>query len=210
MYAAAWRHDCWYFLQRKADRPWCWLPNNTPRRGQRSGTVAQSGFPVKVSGEEMMVANLDYSWPHWFNKSFFSIQGFLFYQKTTRNSYLESDEGPARTSSNMDRFERCFSIFKLEMNPGTTCSGTGAKPLDKHDATPRSSSLTESQSDDHSPRTPGEVNENGLESRRRSWRAVRVDLVVSPISQFAFALLGWTGSKVSPDKSHMGIWPVSL
>nr|XP_058152689.1 DNA-directed DNA/RNA polymerase mu isoform X3 [Dasypus novemcinctus] len=27
------------------------------------------------------------------------------------------------------------------------------------------------------------------------WRAVRVDLVVSPISQFPFALLGWTGSK---------------
>ena len=33
-------------------------------------------------------------------------------------------------------------------------------------------------------------------SAGRPWRAVRVDLVVSPISQFAFALLGWTGSKV--------------
>ncbi|KAG7251666.1 hypothetical protein CRUP_014959 [Coryphaenoides rupestris] len=32
-------------------------------------------------------------------------------------------------------------------------------------------------------------------SGSRPWRAVRVDLVVSPISQFAFALLGWTGSK---------------
>eukprot|EP00066_Takifugu_rubripes_P003116 XP_003965471.1 PREDICTED: DNA-directed DNA/RNA polymerase mu [Takifugu rubripes] len=117
--------------------------------------------------------------------SLLKSQGFLLYQKTTRNSYLESDDGPARLSSNMDRFERCFSIFKLEMNPGTTRSGT-----------PRSSSRTESQSDDHSPQTPGEVHENGLESRRRSWRAVRVDLVVSPISQFAFALLGWTGSKL--------------
>lgn len=29
-----------------------------------------------------------------------------------------------------------------------------------------------------------------------SWKAVRVDLVVAPISQFPFALLGWTGSKV--------------
>lgn len=28
------------------------------------------------------------------------------------------------------------------------------------------------------------------------WKAVRVDLVVTPISQFPFALLGWTGSKV--------------
>lgn len=78
-------------------------------------------------------------------------------------------------------------------------------PRHKRDATPRSSSCTESQSDDHSPRTPGEVHENGLESGRRSWRAVRVDLVVSPISQFAFALLGWTGSKVSRDKSHIRI-----
>ncbi|XP_016003324.2 DNA-directed DNA/RNA polymerase mu isoform X2 [Rousettus aegyptiacus] len=30
---------------------------------------------------------------------------------------------------------------------------------------------------------------------RRPWKAVRVDLVVAPISQFPFALLGWTGSK---------------
>lgn len=29
------------------------------------------------------------------------------------------------------------------------------------------------------------------------WKAVRVDLVVTPYSQFSFALLGWTGSKVS-------------
>lgn len=29
-----------------------------------------------------------------------------------------------------------------------------------------------------------------------TWKAVRVDLVVAPASQFPFALLGWTGSKV--------------
>lgn len=29
-----------------------------------------------------------------------------------------------------------------------------------------------------------------------AWKAVRVDLVVVPISQFPFALLGWTGSQV--------------
>uniref|UniRef100_A0A3B3UKL6 DNA-directed DNA/RNA polymerase mu n=1 Tax=Poecilia latipinna TaxID=48699 RepID=A0A3B3UKL6_9TELE len=41
------------------------------------------------------------------------------------------------------------------------------------------------------------------------WRAVRVDLVVSPISQFAFALLGWTGSKVGiprPVRQQTGEW----
>uniref|UniRef100_H2L5F7 DNA-directed DNA/RNA polymerase mu n=1 Tax=Oryzias latipes TaxID=8090 RepID=H2L5F7_ORYLA len=72
-------------------------------------------------------------------------------EKTTRNSYLESKDGPGRPPSNMDRFERCLSIFKL---PGAA------------------------------------------ETPQRAWRAVRVDLVVSPISQFAFALLGWTGSKL--------------
>uniref|UniRef100_A0A3Q3LQ72 DNA-directed DNA/RNA polymerase mu n=1 Tax=Mastacembelus armatus TaxID=205130 RepID=A0A3Q3LQ72_9TELE len=99
-------------------------------------------------------------------------QGFLLYQKTTRNSYLESKDGPAQPPSNIDRFERCFSIFKLEKQatkqaemPEDSCSfGTGG--LCRRPA-------------GHKP-----------------WRAVRVDLVVSPVSQFAFALLGWTGSKL--------------
>uniref|UniRef100_A0A3P8SJZ9 DNA-directed DNA/RNA polymerase mu n=1 Tax=Amphiprion percula TaxID=161767 RepID=A0A3P8SJZ9_AMPPE len=86
-------------------------------------------------------------------------QGFLLYQKTTRNSYLEVKDGPGRPSSNMDRFERCLSIFKL------------AKKEE------RGIKLTNPPA-------------------HRRWRAVRVDLVVSPISQFAFALLGWTGSKL--------------
>ncbi|KAI4901041.1 hypothetical protein NFI96_034311 [Prochilodus magdalenae] len=92
-------------------------------------------------------------------------KGLLLYQKTTRNSYLESKDGPARPPHNMDRFERCFSIFKLQQTGED--SGT---PLEtaSYDSTEQ----------------PGP-----------SWRAVRVDLVVSPFSQFAFATLGWTGSK---------------
>uniref|UniRef100_A0A8C9X2Z0 DNA-directed DNA/RNA polymerase mu n=1 Tax=Sander lucioperca TaxID=283035 RepID=A0A8C9X2Z0_SANLU len=96
-----------------------------------------------------------------------SLQGFLLYQKTTRNSYLEAKDGPARPASNMDRFERCFSIFKLA------------------DAEKRGTKQTEN--------TPEDTCRLAAHSR---WRAVRVDLVVSPISQFAFALLGWTGSKL--------------
>ncbi|KAF7701041.1 DNA-directed DNA/RNA polymerase mu [Silurus meridionalis] len=83
-------------------------------------------------------------------------QGLLLYQKTTRNSYLESKDGPARPPSNMDRFERCFSIFKLEQS---------------------------------------KIDSNA-HAEASSWRAIRVDLVVSPYSQFAFATLGWTGSKL--------------
>lgn len=90
-------------------------------------------------------------------------QGLLLYQKTTRNSYLEGKNGPARPASNMDRFERCFSIFKLERS--------------KVDSDKRVEDGTQTHS--------------GC-----AWRAVRVDLVVSPFSQFAFATLGWTGSKL--------------
>ncbi|XP_043951848.1 DNA-directed DNA/RNA polymerase mu isoform X2 [Gambusia affinis] len=97
--------------------------------------------------------------------SWLESRGLLLYQKTTRNSYLECSEGPGRPPSNIDRFERCLSIFKL--SAGQTGSGV------QSEETAASPSATE-----------------------RQWRAVRVDLVVSPISQFAFALLGWTGSKL--------------
>lgn len=39
-----------------------------------------------------------------------------------------------------------------------------------------------------------------------TWKAVRVDLVVVPIGQYPFALLGWTGSKVGCAVGW-GIWP---
>lgn len=44
------------------------------------------------------------------------------------------------------------------------------------------------------PRPPGAA-EGGTRSPHPSWKAVRVDLVVTPVSQLPFALLGWTGSK---------------
>ncbi|CAL9682403.1 unnamed protein product [Knipowitschia caucasica] len=83
--------------------------------------------------------------------SLLTAQGLLLYQKTTRNSYMENKGRLAQPSSTMDRFERCFCIFKLE--------------------------IKEMRPD-------------------KDWRAVRVDLVVAPISQYAFAVLGWTGSKL--------------
>lgn len=84
---------------------------------------------------------------------------------------MERKDGPARPPSNMDRFERCFSIFKLEHS--TVCR----------------SRLVNAQISNTEENVNGTVNQ-------QSWRAVRVDLVVSPYSQFSFATLGWTGSKV--------------
>uniref|UniRef100_A0A3B5MIM3 DNA-directed DNA/RNA polymerase mu n=1 Tax=Xiphophorus couchianus TaxID=32473 RepID=A0A3B5MIM3_9TELE len=96
--------------------------------------------------------------------SWLESQGLLLYQKTTRNSYLEGSEGPGRPPSNIDRFERCLSIFKL--SAGQTGRGV------QSEETAASPSAAE-----------------------RQWRAVRVDLVVSPISQFLFEreLRRWAG-----------------
>ncbi|XP_030624184.1 DNA-directed DNA/RNA polymerase mu [Chanos chanos] len=109
--------------------------------------------------------------------SWLETKGLLLYQKTTRNSYLESKDGPVRPSHNMDRFERCFSIFKLKRTP-EVC-GTSNQSAGQNDVTEGS-----------------DVRQQEVQSEPSDWRAVRVDLVVSPYSQFAFALLGWTGSKL--------------
>lgn len=126
--------------------------------------------------------------------SWLQSQGVLLYQKTTRNSYLDSEDGPAQPPSNIDRFERCFAIFKLvkgeahTFKTSTQNSGHTDEPGAKGNTQLAPTNLC-SQTDEtsHSQITP---------AADKMWRAVRVDLVVSPISQFAFALLGWTGSKL--------------
>ncbi|XP_042251437.1 DNA-directed DNA/RNA polymerase mu isoform X1 [Thunnus maccoyii] len=131
--------------------------------------------------------------------SWLESQGFLLYQKITRNSYLEAKDGPARSASNMDRFERCFSIFRL-----SKVEKKGAKQpetLTENDVKTHAQEnlKTHSHTSSQIQRVSGEE-EDGSERKQpagfRPWRAVRVDLVVSPISQFGFALLGWTGSKL--------------
>ncbi|XP_028827445.1 DNA-directed DNA/RNA polymerase mu isoform X1 [Denticeps clupeoides] len=118
------------------------------RRGKESGHDVDFLITHPEEGKEEGLMPKVVNW--------LDTQGLLLYQKTTRNSYLESKDGPARPPSNMDRFERCFSIFKLESQ---SCS-----PPERE--------------------------------KSHQWKAVRVDLVVSPFSQFAFAVLGWTGSKL--------------
>lgn len=43
---------------------------------------------------------------------------------------------------------------------------------------------------------------NGSVTTSHTWKAIRVDLVVTPSSEYPFALLGWTGSKVGSYKSY--------
>ncbi|XP_063167169.1 DNA-directed DNA/RNA polymerase mu [Candoia aspera] len=97
-------------------------------------------------------------------------QGFLLYHSVHRNSFLSLEDQELRVSASagtMDRFERCLSIFHLGDPAGSNQGGPGAQKLGSS-AVSGASSL---------------------------WKAVRVDLVVTPYSQYAFALLGWTGSR---------------
>lgn len=184
--------------------------------------------------------------------SYLDARGFLLYQKTSRNSYLESMDGPGQPASNMDRFERCFSIFRLPRHGDSWQTTTNTTPhfetstatleesrentvsykhfhsvkemhsstephpnipstisahtqshiephtLDNMETTISKQTMTVTDETQHSAMSHGgslKVSERqGFEAR--PWRAVRVDLVVSPHSQFAFALLGWTGSKL--------------
>lgn len=134
------------------------------RRGKEVGHDVDFLITHSEEGKEEGLINKIINW--------LEEQGLLLYQKTTRNSYLEKMDGPARASSNMDRFERCFSIFKLHKS-AVSCTWSSTASAE-------------------------DVRSGAAEHRSEAsgWRAVRVDLVVSPYSQFAFATLGWTGSKL--------------
>ncbi|KAG7499178.1 hypothetical protein JOB18_031571 [Solea senegalensis] len=153
------------------------------RRGKLMGHDVDFLITHPEEGKEVGLMSKVVSW--------LESQGFLLYQKTTRNSYLVSDDSPALPPSNMDRFERCLSIFKLAQDQPHRAKQLGALPLDTAEHRRGDSGLqTDQDSCSQRIQTPG-----GQEDTK-PWRAVRVDLVVSPISQFAFAVLGWTGSKL--------------
>ncbi|XP_058875504.1 DNA-directed DNA/RNA polymerase mu-like isoform X2 [Acipenser ruthenus] len=103
--------------------------------------------------------------------SWLDSQGVLLYQRVS-----EGSGGRGRESGPMDHFHRSFSILKLGEQPG---------------AQPGASSADQTQ-EAAAPRGQGGA-------QGRGWRAVRVDLVICPYSQYAYALLGWTGSQFERD-----------
>ncbi|XP_037547747.1 DNA-directed DNA/RNA polymerase mu [Nematolebias whitei] len=145
------------------------------RRGKPSGHDVDFLITHPEEGREVGLLPKVLSW--------LQSKGFLLYQKTTRNSYLESKEGPGRPPSSMDRFERCLSIFKLLRTEKQAAEA------------PQDVMVNDVQAEGEQKSDESSRPEQTAAADRR-WRAVRVDLVVSPISQFAFALLGWTGSKL--------------
>ncbi|XP_048685518.2 DNA-directed DNA/RNA polymerase mu isoform X2 [Caretta caretta] len=114
------------------------------RRGKPRGHDVDLLLTHPEEGREVGLLSRVVSW--------LDSQGLILYQHSQENSYgLREGPEPLGGRDVMDRFERCFSIFRLEAQGG-----------------------------------PGAP---------RGWKAVRVDLVVAPVSQFPFALLGWTGSR---------------
>uniref|UniRef100_A0A8C3IFT1 DNA-directed DNA/RNA polymerase mu n=1 Tax=Chrysemys picta bellii TaxID=8478 RepID=A0A8C3IFT1_CHRPI len=119
---------------------------NTPvERGEAEsiGRMVQEAVQRFLPGASVTLAGAVSLSPH---------QGLILYQHSQENSFaLHEGPEPPGGRDVLDRFERCFSIFRLEAQ--------------------------------------------GRLGAARGWKAVRVDLVVAPVGQFPFALLGWTGSR---------------
>ncbi|XP_078079622.1 DNA nucleotidylexotransferase isoform X2 [Mustelus asterias] len=88
---------------------------------------------------------------------------------------LEKRKLPSKMYDAMDHFEKCFLILKL------------SKALVKDGGLSASSVSVV--------RPPNEGAETEVKTQTKDWKAIRVDLVIVPPQQFAFALLGWTGSR---------------
>ncbi|KAG9353530.1 hypothetical protein JZ751_011646 [Albula glossodonta] len=160
----------WWTLSREACPPPAFLPvtHRFLCRGKPTGHDVDFLITHPEEGKEENLLPKVVSW--------LDDRGLLLYQKTTRNSYLEAKDGPARPPHNMDRFERCFSIFRLD------------RPHRRPEQQPQAGGGGQAQ--------VGGTLLGQRSEESRDWKAVRVDLVVTPVSQFAFALLGWTGSQL--------------
>ncbi|GCC22307.1 hypothetical protein chiPu_0000694, partial [Chiloscyllium punctatum] len=102
------------------------------------------------------------------------IQGLLLYYDIMEAT-LEKRTFPSKKYDAMDHFQKCFLILKLN------------KALVKNRVLDVSSVPAVRPIDNGT--------EPEVKTQIKDWKAIRVDLVVVPAQQFAFALLGWTGSR---------------
>uniref|UniRef100_A0A8C4QBC1 DNA-directed DNA/RNA polymerase mu n=1 Tax=Eptatretus burgeri TaxID=7764 RepID=A0A8C4QBC1_EPTBU len=108
-------------------------------------------------------------------------QGSVMFQDYRDNTYKETNAaGFNESKSTMDRFERCFTILRLPLSPRVTSH--------KDDKVTGRQEVNEAVTSHYTTNLRKKIPEPGE-------RAVRVDFVVCPYSQYAFALLGWTGSQ---------------
>ncbi|XP_078421331.1 DNA nucleotidylexotransferase [Cetorhinus maximus] len=102
------------------------------------------------------------------------IQGLLLYNDFVEDT-LEKRKLPSKKYDVMDHFEKCFLILKLNK------------------ALVNNRVLSVSSASAVRPTNKGAEPE--VKTKIKDWKAIRVDLVNVPAQQFAYALLGWTGSR---------------
>ena len=113
-----------------------------------------------------------------------SISGNI-QQSSFSPDVLSSDARGKYLKSSLDNFEKFVGILKLKhpTNIGTSQEQTESETIGDETKVKRARlSLLEGL------RREAELS--------RGWRAVRVDLVIAPNSQYFYALVGWTGSKL--------------
>ncbi|KAM4677133.1 DNA-directed DNA/RNA polymerase mu isoform 2-T4 [Discoglossus pictus] len=89
----------------------------------------------------------------------------------------QRSQAPRSLPSNntMDGHETCYAVFALPIGQ--------SKSVDLEDVTPKMADTDL-------------ITTQKAMATSRKWKAIRVDLVVAPFSEYPYALLGWTGSKL--------------
>ncbi|KAK7078159.1 hypothetical protein SK128_002823 [Halocaridina rubra] len=99
-------------------------------------------------------------------------KGYILHWRLEKSSFDEEavfTRSPDQISV-MDHFEKSFCVFKCPLQGNEIPETERTIRID--------------------------VNEPFPSQEQRNWRAIRVDLIMVPKSQWAYALLGWTGSKL--------------
>ncbi|XP_070541443.1 DNA nucleotidylexotransferase-like isoform X2 [Ptychodera flava] len=123
-------------------------------------------------------------------------KGLILHYNGQINSFKEeSAKSPKHSKSSMlDQFEKCLTMFKLDSSLVERYSRTtmSDKVADTESTSNPQSNATCSAKSDAIEDGKHSLSEN----KDKAWRAIRVDFVVCPSSQYAYALLGWTGSRM--------------
>ncbi|XP_069773997.1 DNA-directed DNA/RNA polymerase mu isoform X3 [Narcine bancroftii] len=109
----------------------------------------------------------------------------ILYHNFTGSSYKAKSMDPEI----FDHFEKCLSIFRLKTE---LVNNLESEEVSRSDPLARNETRATGLAD----RTETSRQGTAAGAGERGWKAMRVDLVVAPFSQYAYALLGWTGSRL--------------
>ncbi|XP_072913645.1 DNA-directed DNA/RNA polymerase mu isoform X2 [Hemitrygon akajei] len=114
-----------------------------------------------------------------------TTQGLILYGDITGSSH----KGRSKEPEIFDHFEKCLSIFGLKKEFINDLESKNLRNCD-------SLSGDKTQGIGLADHKDAAQQVTVAAACNKDWKAVRVDLVVVPYSQYAYALLGWTGSRL--------------